>query len=119
LLARLHERGVYFRAAHFGNILVTQTDQLALIDISEASFFRGMLSPSLRARNFRPLISYPEDAAVLREFGIQRLLQHYLNASGLDADNQKRFLETVSRIDPMFRWSGDAPASVGAATRGR
>ena len=119
VLAQLHERGVYFRAAHFGNFLVAQNDQLALIDISEARFSRGSLRTSLRARNFKPLISYPEDAASLRGFGIQRFLRHYAKAARLDADNQQRFLETVGRIHPIFRWSGDAPASLGAAIRGR
>ena len=50
-LAMLHERGVYFRAVHFGNVLVQASEEgqprLALIDVSESRFRRGPLSPTL------------------------------------------------------------------------
>src|SRR5438552_8762102 len=84
LLATLHQRGVYFRAMHFGNVLVCDDRgdgggdrHLALIDISETRFGHGPLSPVIRARNFRPLLSYPEDAMALTVFGLNRLVMRY------------------------------------------
>lgn len=115
LLATLHERGIYFRAAHFGNVLVCPDEQLALIDISEARFFRAGLRPAMRARNFRPFLSYPGDVNALGKFGTDRFIGIYLNQARLNADNQRRFLATLERIHPMFRWSGAAPASLGAS----
>lgn len=107
LLAGLHEHGVYFRAAHFGNILVRASDadglgRLALIDISEARFRRGSLSPALRARNFRPLTSYDEDRAALRAFGIPRFISGYLEHACLSARDAARFREALNRVHPEF-----------------
>ena len=81
-LALLHTRGVYFRAAHFGNFLVQERGahgamRLALIDVSEATVRGGSLSIALRARNFRPLTSYAEDLASLQEFGLPRFVEAY------------------------------------------
>jgi hypothetical protein len=76
-LARLHSLGVYFRAVHFGNVLVQPDGSFALIDISEVRF-RRRLGSGLRARNFRPLVRYAEDRACLESVGIDRFVQAYL-----------------------------------------
>jgi hypothetical protein len=103
LLAKLHERGVYFRAAHFGNVLVqrsnTENAQLALIDLSEAQFRRGPLSASQRARNFRPLTRYHEDLAAVQAFGVERLIMAYLDAARLTPEESRRFRVALSAID--------------------
>jgi hypothetical protein len=107
LLATLHERGVYFRAAHFGNILVRETDgpapvELALIDVSETRFRRGPLPASLRARNFRPLMKYPEDRAALQSFGIARFMSRYRHRTALDAKTWAAMSVILRKIDPQL-----------------
>lgn len=88
-LAELHAKGVYFRAVHFGNIVVTRSGELALIDISDARIKGGgSLGPSLRTRNFKHLFSCPEDAAALREFGLERFLALYHAAARPKIENQ-------------------------------
>lgn len=107
LLARMHAAGVYFRAAHFGNIIVTEDGQEpAIIDVSEARFRRGPLSPALRARNLKPMVKYKEDADALRGFGAQQFMAQYLKAAGMDEPQQRSFLKRVARIDPMFAVAG-------------
>jgi hypothetical protein len=66
----------------------------------------------MRARNFKPLASYQEDREALGKFGTDRFIGIYLHSARLDADNQRRFLATVSHIHPMFRWFGNVPALV-------
>lgn len=103
LLATLHARGVYFRAAHFGNVLVQPSNdanvRLALIDLSEAQFRRSPLSASQRARNFRPLTRYREDLAAVQAFGVERFIAAYLAAAQLKPEESLRFRVALGAID--------------------
>lgn len=80
-LSELHAKGVYFRALHFGNVAVARDGRLVLIDISEVRVRRKALGRSLRRRNFKPLFAYPEDAAALRVFGVDRFHALYFDAT--------------------------------------
>jgi tRNA A-37 threonylcarbamoyl transferase component Bud32 len=103
LMARLHRSGIYFRAIHFGNVIVLADGAgLGLIDVSEARFVSGELSPVMRARNFKHLLRYPEDVAALTAFGLDHFLQRYLERAGLDARTRRRFLDRLSREAPAF-----------------
>lgn len=106
-LAMLHARGVYFRAAHFGNFLVQGSAadgemRLALIDVSEARFRRGPLSASMRARNFRPLTSYAEDRAAIQAFGVERFVQAYAQAASFSRREAEQFRAALRRVHQMF-----------------
>ncbi len=69
-IASLHERGVYFRSIHFGNILVTPDGpQFALIDFLDMRMMGGPLSLQRRIRNGKPIFRYREDR--------QSLLDHW------------------------------------------
>ena len=103
LLAQLHERGVYFRAMHFGNVLVCEDDQsLALLDISETRLFSRPVSPRLRAASFRALRSYREDANLLDTFGPTRFLTMYLQRTAMKTSDQRAFLNRLGAILPVF-----------------
>ena len=60
-IAKLHDRGVYFRSLHLGNIVMTPEGTLGLIDIADMRFSRGQLTASQRKRNLRHLLRYPSD----------------------------------------------------------
>lgn len=47
----LHEKGVYFRSLHLGNIILQPDGRFALIDISDMRFLRGPLRAPLVRRN--------------------------------------------------------------------
>lgn len=63
-VAELHERGIYFRSIHLGNIVQMPSGELGLIDVSDMKVQRRPLSFSKRVRNFphmvRVKMEFPE-----------------------------------------------------------
>lgn len=64
-VARLHDEGVYFRSLHLGNIVLTPNGGLGLIDISDMRCTGRPLSKGMRRRNYRHLLRYSSDWALL------------------------------------------------------
>lgn len=64
-IARLHDSGVHFRSLHLGNIVLTTSGELGLIDISDMSIYPWKLMTNTRIRNFRHLWRYPRDIQLL------------------------------------------------------
>lgn len=62
----LHARGVYFRSAHLGNIVVTPSGELGLIDVADMQISRFGLGPFRRKRNWRHVLRYQADRAWLQ-----------------------------------------------------
>lgn len=60
-IAQLHDKGVYFRSLHFGNVVLTPDHCLGLIDIADLRCQNRPLSDSKRLRNFAHPLRYPED----------------------------------------------------------
>ncbi|QLF94165.1 protein kinase family protein [Pseudomonas sp. ABC1] len=67
-IASLHKQGVYFRSLHLGNVILTETGELGLIDISDMICTATPLRRNKRVRNFQHLFRYQQD--------IQRLSEH-------------------------------------------
>lgn len=65
LITHLHELGVYFRSLHLGNIVLTPAGELGLIDISDMRCLRKPLSRRMRDRNYRHLLRYENDWALV------------------------------------------------------
>ncbi len=55
-VANLHQRGIYFRSLHLGNIVLTPAGELGLIDISDMSIFHWKLGCGRRLRNFNQML---------------------------------------------------------------
>ena len=103
LLARLHEHGVYCRAAHLGNVLIVEgLGDLVLIDFADTLFRPQSPTPRLRARNFRPLTRYSEDLAALQSFGPDRFVHRYLDLAKLAKHDIARFVKALWRVHPVF-----------------
>ena len=49
----LHDKGIYFRSLHIGNVFLTPQETLGLIDFSDMRVLRRPLIRYLRARNLR------------------------------------------------------------------
>ncbi|MEZ5530386.1 MAG: hypothetical protein R3E57_10755 [Porticoccaceae bacterium] len=77
-IRELHEKGVYFRSLHLGNIVISQENRLGLIDIADMKIGKGPLSEELRLRNFQHIARYREDIEAL-ESHIGSFLQGYLS----------------------------------------
>ena len=76
-LALLHDKGVYFRSLHLGNVLLMDDGEFALIDIADMRIFPSPLRNALRQRNLRHMQRYPEDRRWLFEEQLPELLQGY------------------------------------------
>ncbi len=57
----LHDKGVYLRSMHLGNVVLTPEGELGLIDIADMRIFKRSLPDRLRLRNFDHLARYDED----------------------------------------------------------
>lgn len=55
---QLHQRGIYFRSLHLGNVLYTPEGDFGLIDFLDIRFKNRPLRPTLIRRNFEHLRGY-------------------------------------------------------------
>jgi hypothetical protein len=81
-ISDLHEKGVFFRSVHFGNILALPDGRLALIDMADLTFKGRPLTANERLRNFGHLMKYKEDREPLEAFGLKRFITLYQQAAG-------------------------------------
>lgn len=96
--AQLHERGVYFRSLHFGNVVLTPDNQLGLIDIADLRCQKRALSDSKRLRNFAHLLRYKEDRQwLLGEDAGDTFIEGYRQA--LPSNRQAPL---ISRLRPLL-----------------
>ncbi len=80
-LAHLHSKGIFFRSAHFGNIIVTPKGQFGLIDISDMSIQYASLGYFKRIRNLKHIFRIKEDMQLLNN---NTTIEHsYIQACGL------------------------------------
>ena len=83
-IARLHQKGIYFRSLHFGNVIVPPDGgELGLIDVADMSVQGRPLTPRRRVRNFSHILRYREDRLALRESGWPEFLDNYLETASL------------------------------------
>ncbi|MCQ3030264.1 toluene tolerance protein [Pseudomonas syringae] len=82
-IAELHEKGIYFRSAHLGNVILTPQRTLGLIDIADMKTFRGPLRKSLRLRNFKHMLRYTQDRKWLLGQNNKAFFNGYLAAQSL------------------------------------
>lgn len=53
LIIHLHDKGIYFRSLHIGNVVRTPTGELGLIDFSDLRRYPWALGKYLRSRNLQ------------------------------------------------------------------
>ena len=90
-IADLHERGIYFRSIHIGNIVQMPSGELGLIDVSDMKVQRRPLSFCKRFRNI------PHIIRVKREFpGLYRKRDAFVRGYTKILNKSNRFKERVS-----------------------
>jgi hypothetical protein len=97
----LHEGGIYFRATHFGNVVVTPDGEFGLIDVSEVRFSRSALSLSKRVRNFKVIFRYREDREAILASGFELFLDSYLENSSIPMDDRQSFIRRLWSVLPL------------------
>lgn len=87
-VAELHEKGIYFRSLHLGNIILTPEGTLGLIDVADTRFYKSRLSRSQRVRNLKHLCRLAPDRKKLRSMGWRSFCEGYLAACGTVLNNK-------------------------------
>lgn len=85
-LAKLHDKGIYFRSIHLGNIILTPEGKLGLIDIADLKHQRKALSKSKAQRNFKHMQRDEEDNAWLASKIYGDLFKSYHEEQCLNKD---------------------------------
>jgi tRNA A-37 threonylcarbamoyl transferase component Bud32 len=102
-LAALHKKGVYFRSLHLGNVLCQENNEFALIDIVDVRFQAMSLNPIKRARNFRHVLRYAADLQSLEDYGINKFINHYCQASEFSSIGKFVFMTLFTNLLEKFR----------------
>lgn len=96
-LAQLHTRGIFFRSAHFGNIIVTPENQFGLIDVSDMSISHFSLGYIKRIRNLKHIFRLSEDIQFIQHN--QTIEESYLQHSKIKSKFLKQyFLKTCQAL---------------------
>ncbi|MBA3660989.1 MAG: hypothetical protein H0W64_04630 [Gammaproteobacteria bacterium] len=75
-IAMLHEKGVFFRSIHLGN-LIWHHNEIHLIDITDVQFKSRPLHIYERYRNLKHIFDNKEDQAFWQHFTLTRFLEIY------------------------------------------
>lgn len=70
----LHQRGVYFRSLHLGNIVMTPSGELGLIDIADMRCIGKPLPTRLQKRNMQHLFRYADEWPAEQRAQLNQLL---------------------------------------------
>lgn len=78
LFKTLHRKGIYFRSMHLGNIVLTPSGQLGLIDIADLTFQSRPLSRNKAQRNLAHFERYLKYNDLRNSFPFEELSQQVL-----------------------------------------
>jgi O-antigen ligase/tRNA A-37 threonylcarbamoyl transferase component Bud32 len=84
-MAQLHDRGVYFRSLHLGNVLLMDDGEFGLIDVADMRIYPSPLRNALRQRNLRHMQRYPQDRNWLFETHFEQLAKGYASVASPSA----------------------------------
>lgn len=84
-VAVLHERGVYFRSLHLGNVLLMDDGEFGLIDVADLRIYPSPLRNALRQRNLNHMQRYPQDRSWLFETHFEQLAKGYASIATPEA----------------------------------
>ncbi len=84
-LVKLHHQGVLFRSLHFGNILVKDNGDFALIDIADLKVLPFRLTLNQRIRNWQHLYKYAFEKSCFDSVEGVDYLNQYADLCGLSA----------------------------------
>lgn len=97
-LCSLHEKGIFYKALHLGNVLVQADQSFALIDIQATKFYDKPLSVKKRLRNFSNFLHYAEDYALIEKFGFKPFFNRYLEHSELSSRQRKKLIKSLTKL---------------------
>jgi hypothetical protein len=111
--ARLHDRGVYFRSLHSGNIVCVPNGGFGLIDIADLQVLRGPLGIGRRIRNLRPLLRDPALSALRKPEQFGDLIDAYCRSANAHPRQEARLRRLAWR-----QWARCTDQGSGASASG-
>jgi tRNA A-37 threonylcarbamoyl transferase component Bud32 len=96
-IGMLHNKGIYFRSIHFGNILISPDGDLGLIDLADMKIRNSSLSTGERSRNFYHLTRYENDINALKPQK-EAFIMEYLNTCVLAPEKIKKMEWKINAI---------------------
>ncbi|KXU36331.1 polymerase [Ventosimonas gracilis] len=98
-LGLLHEKGLYFRSLHLGNVLRLPDDGFGLIDLSDMFISARALTDGKRQRNLKHMLRYADDANwLLQQHQADWLNGYAQTASKQAADKLARALHKMQAV---------------------
>jgi tRNA A-37 threonylcarbamoyl transferase component Bud32 len=95
-IALLHNKGVYFRSLHLGNIILTPEGKPGLIDIADMFVRKKPLRIDQRIRNFRHMLRYARDKRAIGQDSLKKVTAAYMENADLSQPG-------VAIIEKAFR----------------
>jgi hypothetical protein len=93
----LHDKGIFFRSIHFGNIILLPDNNYGLIDITDVRYYKNPVPLRRRAVNLATPLRYSEDADRIKVAQLPNLIDSYLSALEPNARDKERFLAQITR----------------------
>jgi len=90
-IAELHQKKIFFRSLHLGNVLQLSDGRLGLIDVADLSVKLIPLTVWQRRRNFQHLLRRADHRLLFEQFGIERFIEYYLDAANIPQQNRAEF----------------------------
>ena len=84
-ISSLHDKGIYFRSLHMGNVVLGDDGKYGLIDVADMSIFPWRLGCSRRLRNLYHVCRLHEDIRQLDARQWHALWQGYFQRAGLSS----------------------------------
>lgn len=94
-LAALHQKNIYFRGAHLGNILLLNDHRFALIDICNLKFRMNFRH---RIKNISYVLNHWMDRDRLQQYGRERFVRAYLDATDFSEKEKRLFLTKITKL---------------------
>ena len=92
----LHEKGIFFRSIHLGNIIQLPGGDYGLIDFTDVTFFKHLVPLARRAANIAFPLRYSEDIQRIEEAGLANIPESYLEILQPSPEEKTRFLQTLN-----------------------
>jgi len=98
-IVKLHNKGIYFRSLHFGNIIVSPKGEFILIDISDIKFFPFKLTVQQRIRNWKHVTKYSFESSIIESYGWDMFFKEYASNSQLTSKETEVLMQGLRPKD--------------------
>lgn len=106
-ISQLHDRGIYFRSLHMGNIVHTPGGRLGLIDVADMSIYPWRLRCGRRLRNLRHISRLQEDMRQLETAQWDAIWRGYFEGSQVGQRCHDRLAGRLQHLSISLRTAED------------